>query len=336
MESSGSEPARTMIIDAGTGPTSHRTQAWLSHHLRSARAALLEFRGAKWSTFATVVALSIALCLPTILTLVAKDLSGFVGRWNLPGEVTFFFRDDVDEQAQSRIMSELLGHPAIAELRTVDARENYRDFLRLSGVVSDVDELLSGSRARSGGLPENPFPDSVVAKLTADASKPVITNLVNELADRPDVEFVQFDALWYERAQYLVEVLRRASIGLAVVFCLGLVLIVGNTIRLAIDLRRAEIEIAQLCGATRAFVRRPFLYTGAYLGVTSAVGALVIVIFLESIVASPLNALVTIYDDTNFTHLTWGLDAASAIVVLVGGISIGIVGAWIAVWRHLE
>ena len=61
--------------------------------------------------------------------------------------------------------------------------------------------------------------------------------------------------------------MRRAVSVLAIILSLGIALIIGNTIRLTIDGKRDEIEIARHFGATDAFIRRPFLYCGLWYGV---------------------------------------------------------------------
>ncbi|WP_444679389.1 cell division protein FtsX [Halomonas sp. E19] len=77
---------------------------------------------------------------------------------------------------------------------------------------------------------------------------------------------MRLDLAWIERLRHLAELGRRLALALAVLFGLGVLLVVGNTIRLAVESRRQEIEVVMLIGATHAFVRRPFLYSGAWYG----------------------------------------------------------------------
>src|SRR5690625_7884316 len=74
----------------------------------------------------------------------------------------------------------------------------------------------------------------------------------------------------------MMELGRRLTLALALALSLGVLLIIGNTIRLAIENRRDEILVVKLVGGTDAFVRRPFLYTGLWYGMGGGLLALVL------------------------------------------------------------
>ena len=75
------------------------------------------------------------------------------------------------------------------------------------------------------------------------------------------VEDVQLDMEWLDRLDALLDMGRKLVLALGRGLGLGVILVVGNTIRLAIQSRRDEIIIVKLVGGTDAYVRRPFLYT---------------------------------------------------------------------------
>ena len=113
---------------------------------------------------------------------------------------------------------------------------------------------------------------------------------------------------------------------------LAVLLITGNTIRLEIQNRRDEIEITKLIGATNGFIRRPFLYSGFWYGVMGAVvaGLLVELAFLQ--LHSPVRQLAGLYQ-SGFSLQT--LSLTESLALLVAGTSLGLLGAWLAVGRHL-
>ncbi len=77
---------------------------------------------------------------------------------------------------------------------------------------------------------------------------------------------MQLDTEWVSRFNAILDVVRRVVLLAAGLFALGVLVIVGNTIRLDIENRRDEIEVTKLVGGSDAFVRRPFLYTGVWYG----------------------------------------------------------------------
>src|SRR5690554_8103554 len=87
------------------------------------------------------------------------------------------------------------------------------------------------------------------------------------------IERVQVDLGWLQRLNAITDILARAVWALALLLGAAVILVIGNTARLAIENRRDEILVAKLVGGTDAFVRRPFLYTGAWFGLGGGVVA---------------------------------------------------------------
>jgi len=110
-------------------------------------------------------------------------------------------------------------------------------------------------------------------------------------------------------------------------------LIVGNTIRLDIENRREEIVITKLIGATDGFIRRPFLYTGFWYGLAGAVIALVLVNVSLALLQQPVRRLAGLYG----SDFQLGFTAPEMVMLLLlAGIALGLLGALLAVSRHLR
>ena len=90
----------------------------------------------------------------------------------------------------------------------------------------------------------------------------------------PEVDLVQVDTEWVLRFNAILDVLRRLLAIAAILLGAGVLAVIGNTIRLEILNRHAEIEVTKLVGGSNAFVRRPFLYTGALYGLGGAAARL--------------------------------------------------------------
>jgi cell division transport system permease protein len=144
---------------------------------------------------------------------------------------------------------------------------------------------------------------------------------------------VKLDTEWLERLNALLELARR-GVWIAAVLLIGAVIvIIGNTIRLDIQNRRAQIEVSKLLGASDGFVRRPFLYTGFWYGLCGAVVALLLLIISLWVISGPVKRLVQLYGG-GFQPI--GVDRLTLITVVAGGLLAGLGGAWIAVARHLS
>ncbi len=107
----------------------------------------------------------------------------------------------------------------------------------------------------------------------------------------------------------------------------------GNTIRLDILNRRAEIEVMKLVGASDGFARRPFLYNGIWYGLGGGLLALLLVTVAAALLAKPVNALAALYGSP--FHLQ-GIEAATAAEVLGLAAGLAWLGSWLAATRHIR
>jgi len=118
-----------------------------------------------------------------------------------------------------------------------------------------------------------------------------------------------------------------------VLLAIGVMVIVGNTIRLDIQNRRDEIEVTKLVGGSDAFVRRPFLYSGVWYGLGGSLVALVIVAVTVLVLSGPVQRITGLYG-SDF-HLT-GLSIETTLWLIGAGVALGWVGSFIAASRHLR
>ena len=144
---------------------------------------------------------------------------------------------------------------------------------------------------------------------------------------------MQLDRRWLERLYAIVDIAKRGVLVLACLLGLAVLLVVGNTIRLSIEGRRAEIQITKLIGGTDSFIRRPFLYSGLWYGLFGGVFALILINIALFAVRGPVKALASLYDE-GFGIVA--VDFSTTIVVVVGAILLGWIGSWLAVARHLR
>ncbi len=160
-----------------------------------------------------------------------------------------------------------------------------------------------------------------------------LEQLLNELAEHGQVDLAQLDLEWVRRLHALLQIARRGVWILATLLGTAVVLIVGNTIRLAVLNRREEIEIIKLVGGTDAFIRRPFLYTGLLQGIGGALMGWVLVSVSLGLVAGPVRELARLYASG---FQPQGLGIGGAATLLTVGAVLGWLGSRIAVGRHLR
>ncbi|MBE9532617.1 MAG: cell division protein, partial [Proteobacteria bacterium] len=147
------------------------------------------------------------------------------------------------------------------------------------------------------------------------------------------VEQVQLDMEWLQRLRSISAMVQRGITILGLLLSLSVLLVIGNTIRLAILNRQSEIRVMKLVGATNAFIRRPFLYTGFWYGTLGGLLAWLTTLFTFGLLNGPINELASLYN-SQFS-LQW-LSGILSIALPLIGLALGVLGAWLAVGRHLS
>ena len=181
-------------------------------------------------------------------------------------------------------------------------------------------------------LDRNPLPH-VIEVVPQEPDAVLLQQMMARWEVRSEVDRVSVDLAWLERLFALLSFAERLVLALALVLATGVMLVMGNTIRLAIENRRQEIVIIKLVGGTDAFVRRPFLYLGFWYGFGGSVIALLLVQASMLFLAGPVETLAQSYrDDFALT----GLGLAGNLLLLAGGSLLGIIGALLSVSRHLR
>jgi cell division transport system permease protein len=181
-------------------------------------------------------------------------------------------------------------------------------------------------------LEENPLPGVLLVQPKTTIPS-LLENLQQELSREPLVTEVRIDMQWVRRLQEFMRLAERLVLALSGLLALGLLVIIGNTIRLAIENRRDEILIVKLVGGTNAYVRRPLLYTGLWYGLGGGIlAALLLAIGLQWL-GNPITQLANLYQSSFQLH---GLGLTGSLqLILVTGL-MGVLGAWFAVGRHLS
>jgi len=215
----------------------------------------------------TMAVLGVSLSLPAALQVLVKNAENITQSWNSAAEISLFINEGRSEQSIQSLITRIKSFREVASVDYISREQALEEFQRLSG----FGEALSY-------LDENPLPAVVSVTPSVKYSSPTgARELLRKLEREPEVSFGRLDIEWLERLQALVRLLEKTVLAIAALLVLAVVLVIGNTIRLAIMNRRTEIEIMKLVGATEAFIQRPFLYTGIWYGVIGGLLAWLII-----------------------------------------------------------
>lgn len=296
-------------------------RSYFRDHTRVMLASLGRLYRNPLANLMTALVVGIALALPGTLLVALDNLQRVTGGWQGGTSISLYLKHSVSDAESLR--SELGGWPELAEVQTITSDQALEEFRRLSGFGDALDTL-----------PENPLPHVLVLTPAAQYGNPQASEaLLQRLRRLPQVELAQLDLEWLKRLSAMMELGRQVVLALGALLGLGVLLIVGNTIRLEILNRREEIEVTKLVGGTNGFIRRPFLYMGCWHGLTGAMIAWVLVNLFTWQLSGPVHRLAGLYAG-NFQLQSIGL--TSGVLLILTGTGLGLVGSWLAVGRHLN
>ncbi|MGA9032738.1 MAG: permease-like cell division protein FtsX [Sulfuricaulis sp.] len=275
------------------------------------------------ATFLTVAVIGITLALPAGLYVAIENVQRLASGWEDNGQISLFLKQDVPGAAIEKLADKIRRMPAVSWVDYVSREAALTEFKRLSG----FGEALNA-------LDRNPLPAVLVVHPAAKYAHPdKLQELLKDLRRFNEVDIAQIDLDWVRRLHAMLELARQSVLILAAGLAIAVLLIIGNTIRLAVLNRRDEIEITKLIGGTNAFIRRPFLYTGTLQGLLGALLAWLLVGLGLLLLTDPINNLAGLYG-SQFEAENLGILATLALIG-AGGL-LGWLGSRLAVGRHLR
>lgn len=315
------KPAPGLRQDAATRRRGSALKAAFEQHQATAVDSLLRLLSEPLGSLLTWLVIGIAIALPLCLLLLLQNLQQMGADMDDNSTISLYLDRQLPESQMLELVTALEAHADIADVTLITADEALAEFQARSG-FGDVLQ----------GLDENPLPP-VLLVLPQDARMEVVRELFNELEMLPGVELAQIDLQWLQRLNALVAFAFRLALLLALLLGLGVVLVIGNIVRMAIAYRRAEIVVVKLVGGTDAYVSRPFLYTGLWYGVGGGLLALLIVFLCLFAVRGPVSGLLGVYGSD---FVVVGLGLSNSFFVVLAAAALGWIGAWVSVLRHLR
>ncbi|MBN4069194.1 cell division protein [Beggiatoa alba] len=319
--SSASQPLSTRSKRAPAGGLRMRLRLYFLRHAQACIDSLGRLGKAPLASAMTIMVIGIALALPAGLYLVVKNLRGFDEQWQNATQLSVFLQKELPASRLTKLLDALKQDAEISHFEYRDPATVLNEFSQFA----DLGDSLAV-------LDDNPLPGVIIVQAVATDTQ-AMSNLVDRLEAKAAVDFVQLDRRWLERLYAIVDIGKRGIVMLTCLLGLAVVLIVGNTMRLSIEGRRAEIKITKLVGGTDGFIRRPFLYSGVWYGLFGGVFALILINVALFVIREPVKALAKLYDD-GFGLLA--VDFSTTGIVVIGAILLGWGGSWLTVSRHLR
>lgn len=272
------------------------------------------------ATLISALVIAIALLLPALLFLFQTNINAVLNELDEDADISVYLQPTLSDVQIAEISEDLLTWETINSLRLVSSAQALEDFSEAAGLA----DLLTA-------MEQNPLPASLILT-PVSTQRSVIEALESALLEVPQVLAVDVDRAWLARLAAISDLLALVGRILLIFVLIGLFTIIGNTIRLAIESRRDEIQVQKLIGATDAYIARPFLYTGTLLGTAGGFMASLGLLLLWVVISNSFGQLASLY--SNGIVLAQ-IPPWSFIVLVLLGTGIGWIAALVSSYRNL-
>jgi cell division transport system permease protein len=254
--------------------------------------------------------------------LVSANVESVADAWGRSARISVFLRDGAAASEIEELRMAIEGLPEVNAVDHLTAAEAREGFLA-DGTPEEATALRS--------IPADAFPASLEVELNAGVAASRSAEIGERIAQFSAVDEVETYQGWFGRLESLLSAGRNIAIGLALLVLLSVLLVVGNTIRLAVAGRKDEIEVMKLCGADDAFVRGPFLVEGGVQGFAAAFLSMSLLTLGFLLLRDHLDATLAALAGVR----TVFLPPLFAVGVLVAGTLAGVLGSALSLRRYL-
>jgi cell division transport system permease protein len=295
---------------------------WLTRHASTSVGALGRLSRQPFASLMIVLVIAVTLALPAAINVVVKNAQSISRGWDNALDFSVYLKLDISVSEAEGLARLIRQRADVESVDLVTADEALADFKLASGFGEALDQLG-----------DNPLPHALVVRPSPGNTGASLTLLQEEIGNLPETELVQVDTEWVQRFHAILDIVRKAIAIGAALLGIAIVVIVGNTIRLDIENRREEIEVTKLIGASNAFVRRPFLWTGFWYGLLGGASALLLVQYGLYLLKEPVSRLAGLYQG-NISVAT--LDAGESLTIVAAAVFLGLFASWVTAARHMR
>jgi len=295
---------------------------WFLRHISTSIGSLGRLFRQPFASLMIILVIAVTLAIPAALNLVVKNARAVSEGWDNALDFSIYLKRATTEseaEGLARLIEQRADVETVQLITSSVALENFKE---QSGFGAALDQLS-----------DNPLPHTLVVRPSPANTSQSMILLQEELANLPESDLVQVDTEWVQRFHAILDMVRQAIVIGASLLGVAIVVIIGNTIRLDIQNRREEIEVTKLIGASNAFVRRPFLWSGFWYGLFGGALALGLVQYGLFLLEQPAARLAGLYK-SGVTVVALSLD--ESLTILGIGVLLGLVGSWFAAARHMR
>jgi cell division transport system permease protein len=283
----------------------------------SVKIALQSLLHERWINLLSMITIAMGLMVMTLVALCIYNVDLFTKRLPEKFSVVAYLKEGIIEADLQNILASLKKNKDVEKVRYISKTEAFQE---LRNTMRDADYILEG-------LNENPLSASIEIRLKREAVTPEsVISFVSDIKKMTGVDDVQYGAQFLSSIHSIKTGVRTVGFTLTAVMTAGIIFICYSTVKILFYRRKEEIETLKLLGATRGFIRTPFLVEGGIIGIIGACMSLATILFFYQSIFKKLTVTAPL-----FTAVV--LPPAVILFLPAAGLFLGITGALIAIGR---
>jgi len=216
----------------------------------------------KWINLLTILSISISLLILSAFVTITLNMDSLLKRWSKSFGLVVYLDDSLNREAENTLKKFFQKDPDIIEVKYISKEE----------AVEELRLVLSSNARIIEELKENPLPSSFELKLKSELLDPsFVKQKAAEINNMTGVDEVQYGEKWLSSLNTISRIMKLSATFLGSAIFIAIIFITYNTIKIFFYRRNDEIETLKLLGATRGFIRLPFLIEGLFIGLIGGI-----------------------------------------------------------------
>jgi cell division transport system permease protein len=271
----------------------------------------------KWINLLSILTIAAGLLFTAIIVLSVYNVDEATKKLPEKFSMMIYLKDNLSAEELENIMK-IVGKDDI--VKTVKYIPKNKALEELKSTFKDTEHVLDG-------LEENPLPDSIEVKLKNEAVGPeAAKNLSTELRKIKGVDEIQYGEKFLSSLYSLKVGIKNIGIIFVIIMSTGMIFVCYSTVKILFYRKNEEIETYKLLGATRGFIRTPFIIEGAVIGFGGGILSLIGILLVYYIVIFKLGNIIPLFRGIIFPINT-------SFFIPIAGLLIGMIGSAIAIGR---
>jgi cell division transport system permease protein len=273
----------------------------------------------KWINFLTILSISIGMLILCTFGMITFNLDSMLKTWSKGFGMVIYLDEQITESDTNKLKEQLLKDRDFAEV----------SFVSKDQALSDVRVTLGDDAIILDEIKENPLPSSFELKLKSDLLTPaIVEGKAAQIKQMNGVMEVQYGDKWLSSLSRISETMQLGALILGCAIFLAVTFISYSTIKIYFHRRKNEVETLKLLGASKSFIKFPFLIEGLFIG---TLGGIISSLVIYGGYSFTTHRIVEFLPSIKLSMAS--LPLMAYLIIPVAGASMSLIGSYIAIGK---